>query len=87
MGKSGRRSLNIDPNFVYCPHWRKAGCLAEADIGIFGTMLKGEICSGDYLSIKIGIWKCSVMRYSIALSLLLNNEIWSEYARYTKKSL
>ena len=54
MDKSGKISLNIDLNLVFCPHWRKAICLAEADIGIFGTMLKGEICGGDYLTSKSG---------------------------------
>ena len=54
VDRSERRISNMDPNCVCHPHWRKVGCLSGDNIGIFATMLKGEICSGEYFSIERG---------------------------------
>ena len=40
---SGRLIPKMVPNFVCQPHWRKAGWLSEDVLGIFTTILKGEM--------------------------------------------
>ena len=35
VDRSGRISPNMDLNFACRQHWSKAGCLSEADLGIF----------------------------------------------------
>ena len=39
----------MEPNFECILYWRKSGCLSEADLGIFTTMLKGVMRAEDSL--------------------------------------
>ena len=77
----------MDPNCVCHPHWRKVGCLSEDNIGIFATMLKGEMCSGEYLSIERGRWKCLGIRDYMASDISEITEIRPDYARYAEKTI
>ena len=77
----------MDPNFQCRPYWRKTGCLSEDDLGIFATMLKGEMCSGNYLSIERGTRKCSGIRDSMASYISAINYIHPQYARYAYKTI
>ena len=54
MDKSGGLIPKMDKNYMCLLHWRKVGCLSEADIGIFATMVKVEMCRGWSLFIDIG---------------------------------
>ena len=55
-------------------------------MGIFSTPLKGEMCSGDYLSMGGGRLKCSGMRDSMVSSILAITYICPESDRYAEKS-
>ena len=87
MYKSGNLGPKIDPNVVCCSHCRKTGFLLEADLGIFTTMLKGEMCGEKYLSMETGIWNFSSMRESMALALSEITDIRNDYDIYTEKAL
>ena len=54
VDKSGGLIPKMDKNYMCLLHWRKVGCLSEADIGIFATMVKVEMCRGWSLFIDIG---------------------------------
>ena len=56
-------------------------------LGIFSTMLQGDMWREDYLSMKRGRWKCSGMRYCIASALSAMTEILPEFSRYADKAL
>ena len=48
VDKSGRLSPKIYPIFLCRPHWIKVGCVSEAYLGTLATMLKGEMCRGEF---------------------------------------
>ena len=64
-----------------------AGRLSVDVIGIFATMLKGDMWREESLSMERGIWKCSGMRDSISSALSAMTEILPESARYAEKAL
>ena len=49
-----RLKAKMVPNFVWRPHCRKSGCFLEDDRCIFDIMLKGDMWSGDSLSMESG---------------------------------
>ena len=56
-------------------------------IGIFATMLKGDMWREESLSMERGRWKCSGIRGSIASALSVITEILPESARNADKAL
>ena len=61
--------------------------MPEEVLGIFNTVLKGDMWSEDYLPMGRGRWNCSGMRDSIASNISAMTEILPESARYSEKSL
>ena len=69
VARSGMLKANIFPNVVCQPHCRKADFLSGDNRGIFTIMLKGDMWSGDSLSMESRRWKCSGMRDSMASAI------------------
>ena len=75
------------PNFVCRKHLSMAGILSVDVLGIFATMLKGDMWREESLSMERGRWKCSGMRDSIFSALSAMTEILPESSRYAEKAL
>ena len=52
--KSGGLRPKIEPNLEYFPTWSKVVWGSDADLGIFSTILYGDICRGYFFSVGIG---------------------------------
>ena len=85
--RSGSLNPKIVPNFVCQPHFSKVGSLSVDVLGIFATMLKGDMWSKKYFSMERMRWNCSGMRDSISSALSMMIEILPEYFIYAEKSL
>ena len=81
--RSGRISPKIVPIFFCWPHCRKEGSLSVDVLGIFATMLKGNMRIEESLSMERGGWKCSDMMDYIASALSLMTDSIPGSARYT----
>ena len=69
------------PNFVCRKHLSMAGILSVDVLGIFATMLKGDMWREESLSMERCRWKCSGMRHYIVSALSEMTEILPESDR------
>ena len=78
---SVRLSPKMVHNFVCQTQCRKTVRLYVDVLGIFATMLKGDMLREEYLSMERGRWKCYKIRAYIASALSAITEILPESAR------